>query len=66
MIHKKNINNTVSSTTYVATYPPINEEKYTEVHPYRENNTCAYCPNYPANGGSGICHCILGQPQLTW
>ena len=25
---------------------------------------CRHCPNYPSNGGSGICHCILGQ-QVT-
>ena len=24
------------------------------------NNVCASCSNNPANGGSGICHCILG------
>ena len=22
---------------------------------------CEYCSNNPKNGGSGICHCILGQ-----
>lgn len=21
---------------------------------------CQNCPNHPSNGGSGICHCILG------
>jgi len=26
---------------------------------------CAFCPNNPSNGGSGICNCILGQPQIT-
>lgn len=25
------------------------------------NVACRYCSNNPANGGSGICHCILGQ-----
>lgn len=25
---------------------------------------CVYCPNNPNNGGSGICHCILGQPVM--
>ena len=26
---------------------------------------CDHCSNNPKNGGSGICHCILGQPQIT-
>ena len=29
------------------------------------NNTapgpCRNCPNHPMNGGTGICHCILGN-----
>lgn len=32
---------------------------------YTENFTscpCSNCPNNPANGGSGIYHCILGNP----
>ena len=30
-------------------------------------NACVSCPNHPSNGGSGICHCILGsQNQITW
>lgn len=28
-------------------------------------NSCINCPNHPSNGGSGICHCILGQ-QITY
>ena len=27
---------------------------------------CATCPNHPNNGGSGICHCILGLPKITY
>lgn len=27
---------------------------------------CAYCSNNPRNGGSGICHCILGQELITY
>jgi len=26
---------------------------------------CKNCSNHPSNGGSGICHCILGQPKIT-
>ena len=41
---------------------------YNEVnHDYLVEQTavaCRYCPNNPANGGSGICHCLLGQPVI--
>ena len=38
----------------------------TDEDPYivRENNPCVHCPNNPQNGGSGICHCILGQQTI--
>lgn len=29
---------------------------YTEIPP-----VCRHCMNHPSNGGSGICHCILGS-----
>lgn len=25
------------------------------------SDPCKNCPNHPSNGGSGICHCILGN-----
>ena len=25
---------------------------------------CRACSNHPSNGGSGICNCILGTPQV--
>lgn len=28
-------------------------------------SACVNCPNNPKNGGSGICHCTLGQIQFT-
>lgn len=31
----------------------------------RRMSSCAFCPNNPSNDGSGICHCILGQPHIT-
>ena len=30
-----------------------------------EQSACKNCPNNIKNGGSGICHCILGQMQIT-
>ena len=26
---------------------------------------CRSCTNHPSNGGTGICHCILGSPSIT-
>ena len=26
---------------------------------------CRHCSNHPSNGGSGICHCILGSETIT-
>ena len=25
---------------------------------------CRSCPNHPTNGGSGMCHCILGSQTI--
>ena len=30
-----------------------------------EQSPCKNCSNNPKNGGSGICHCTLGQIQFT-
>lgn len=30
-----------------------------------EQSACVNCSNNPKNGGSGICHCTLGQIQFT-
>lgn len=27
-------------------------------------SSCKTCSNHPSNGGSGICHCIMGIPQI--
>lgn len=29
-----------------------------------ENQSCIHCPSNPANGGAGICHCVLGQQLI--
>ena len=26
--------------------------------------SCRYCSNHPINGGSGICWCVLGIPEI--
>ena len=30
-----------------------------------KSNPCHTCSNNPANGGSGICFCTLGLPEIT-
>lgn len=29
-----------------------------------DSSPCRYCSNNPANGGSGVCNCILGQNTI--
>ena len=45
---------------------------YTHLHKVIENlpsenipASCKKCSNHPSNGGSGICHCILGN-NIRW
>lgn len=42
-------------------------ERYVPVQPSDsafENSACKYCSNNHRNGGSGICHCIMGSPEI--
>ena len=32
---------------------------------YTIPEACRSCMNHPSNGGSGICHCTLGYPNVT-
>ena len=41
-----------------------NESPYATLDSF-QNSPCVTCGNNPKNGGSGICHCTLGQPQIT-
>lgn len=40
-------------------------EKYTYPDFNSIPESCRGCSNHPSNGGSGICHCILGLPKIT-
>lgn len=44
------------------------QEESIRIPYYDDNNlvpsACMMCPNHPTNGGSGVCHCILGSQ--TW
>ena len=31
-----------------------------------DGSPCQHCSNNPINGGSGICHCILGQQPVIY
>ena len=58
-------------TTSASTYWPISKPvtihiNYDEMkHNYFPPSTCDRCSNNPKNGGSGICFCIIGTPQIT-
>ena len=44
-------------------------ERYVPVQPSDagyESSPCIHCSNNPKNGGSGVCHCILGLPEIKW
>ena len=51
----------------------INPKYYTQpviiTYPYgfdtHYRSPCDGCPNNIENGGSGVCHCILGTPKIT-
>jgi len=32
--------------------------------PFYSSENCRYCSNHPLNGGSGVCHCILGNNPI--
>ena len=40
------------------------ENNYSYDSPHFPPDYCRYCSNNPANGGSGICHCILGTQTI--
>ena len=70
---------TISNYTTTTTYPigtggPITYPRNTETPMPIKNIrwddqsiplACRSCSNHPSNGGSGICHCILGLNQVT-
>ena len=40
---------------------PVNTNSIYNYYGPFSNESCINCSNNPKNGGSGICHCILGQ-----
>jgi hypothetical protein len=52
--------NSISKPTGVNFFDLIEESNYK-----RNTSPCDKCSSNPKNGGSGICHCTLGQPQIT-
>lgn len=43
----------------------INYLDYSHINSYKQS-PCDGCSNSPKNGGSGICHCILGQMNVVY
>lgn len=44
-------------------FKDLNFYNYTKQEEY---SPCDSCSNNPKNGGSGICHCILGLQDTNW
>ena len=49
----------IKGTSYV-----LMEEALNEIPSFSIPDACKYCSNHPSNGGSGICHCILGNQVI--
>ena len=51
----------------VRKYEYINDRINKGIYPMQEHeeSPCDYCNNNPKNGGSGICHCILGLKEFN-
>ena len=57
--------------TIPITAPDINFEHmldWKETTPLSDSipSACKACSNHPSNGGSGICHCIMGITQIKY
>lgn len=60
--------NTLGYCLNTACINPNYNQSYIYISPYNcyhpMSNACQKCLNNPINGGSGICHCILGTPTI--
>lgn len=50
---------------YYPSTPAIPNWFYNDYYSSTIPKACRICSNHPANGGSGICHCILGSMNIT-
>jgi hypothetical protein len=46
------------------TFTEYGKWAYSELGVKPGNNYCKYCAKHPANGGDGVCHCILGIESI--
>ena len=53
-LNKRDINEFIKDNTKQFGF--LNSREYNSFVPA----PCKNCPNHPLNGGTGICHCILG------
>lgn len=61
------INTTTTDATLNGEVDGYIVERYIPVQPSDaayDSSACKYCSNNPRNGGSGICNCILGLPEI--
>lgn len=59
-LHQFDEFNNVNTNFEDYTGTPYNSPSLTAVP-----KSCKNCPQHPSNGGNGICHCILGLPEIT-
>ena len=65
--------NYITTTTYPIgtggpiTYPENTKTPIKDIHWDDQSIplACRSCSNHPSNGGSGICHCIMGLARVT-
>lgn len=60
----KNYNDWQDSLKELLKKPNLWQDTYFTTNTYIPE-ACRNCSNHPSNGGSGICHCILGT-QVTY
>lgn len=63
-----NLNTTAPEATLNGGVDGYIVERYVPIQPSDaayDSSPCKYCSNNPRNGGSGVCHCILGSPEIT-
>lgn len=64
---KDYINTTTTDVTLNGGVDGYITERYVPVQPSDaayDSSPCKYCSNNPRNGGSRVCHCILGQQAI--
>lgn len=60
--YERGRNSSIIRNGYSQIYEVNNKNKWKDFIP----ESCKNCPQHPSNGGSGICHCILGTQPIMY